>query len=322
MYKYSVAFYQAARKGRDILVAKRMMTVALSAAFLVCCILPGSVGCAPPPEPYRAPVPADTVPQGDTTVRYVALTDEEYKKEVRILSVRLPELISSSDDISDLRELYVGSNRYAVAHCKTVTGERRWLLFCFNTGDLELLAKDAVLTSNSGIDSFTFTVTETDNGLLKFPRTVHYLRVSGELREYTVNDRSLSADVVRRTGPVDADGNPVNYNPLPSLDLLTVTSSGIEMGFSRASGDGLFYPFVQIYSENSDVIVTLSGCLLSGSVSESVTLSAFSIVKSLKVKQSGINIELVITLSTENPQVSFDAVERTENHSVATLTFS
>lgn len=299
-----------------------MMTVAVTAAFLVFGILPGVIGCAPPPEPYRAPTPADTASQGDTTVRYVALTDEEYKKEARILAVRLPELISSSADIFDLRELYVGSNRYAIAQCKTVTGERRWLLFCFNTGDLELLAKDAILTSNNGIDSFTFSVTETVNGLLKFPRIAHYLRVSGELQEYTDNDRSLSVDIARRAGPVDADGNPVNYDPLPSLDLLNITSSGIEMGFSRTSGDGLFYPFTQIYSENGAVIVTLSGCLLSGSVSDSAALSAFSIVKSLKVKQSGINIELVITLSTENPKLFFTAAERTENHSVATLTFS
>ncbi len=299
-----------------------MLTVALSAAFLVCCVLPAAVGCAPPPEPYRAPLPADTASQGDTTVRYVALTDEERQKEIRILAARLPDFIASAADIFELRELYVGSTRYAIAQCKTIPRENRWLLFCFNNGDLELLAKDAVLLSNNGIDSFTFTVTETVNGLLKFPKTVQYLRVSGELREYTGNDQFLTADIVRRTGPVDADGGPVNYDPLPSLDLLNVTSLGIEMGFSRASGDGLFYPFTQIYAKDGAVIVTLSGCLLSGTVSESVTLSAFSIVKSVEVKQSGINIELVITLSTENPQLSFTAVERTKNHSVATLIFS
>lgn len=299
-----------------------MLTVAVSAAFLVCCVLPAAVGCAPPPDPYRAPLPADTASQGDTTVRYVALTDTEYQKEVRILAARLPDLIGSSADVLDLRELYVGNARYAVAQCKTIPRENRWLLFCFNTGELELLAKDAILTSNNGIDSFTFTVTETENGLLKFPKTVQYLRVSGELREYTGNDQFLSADVVRRSGPVDTHGNPINYNPLPSLDLMNVTSSGIEMGFSRASGNGLFYPFTQVYAKDGAVIVTLSGCLLSGTVSESVTLSAFSIVKSIEIKQAGINIELKITLSTEHPQFSFTAVERTKNHSVATLIFS
>jgi len=305
-------------KGCDFVLGKRMLTVALTAAFLVCCV---SAGCAPPPDPYSAPAPVDTVSKGDTTVRSVTLTEAEFKKESQILAVRLPDLIGSSADISELNEMYVGDYRYALAHCTTLAHKDQWLLFCFDSGSLELLATDAQLISHDGINNFVFSVTETEDGILKLPYTVQYLRVSDHLLEYTADDGSFPADTAGHTGPVGTDGNPVNYDPLPSLDLLTVTSSGIEMGFSRAGGDGLFYPFTDITYDGAFTI-TLSGCLLSGSVSETVTPSAFSIVKSISVKQTGINIEITVKLSLKDPRYSFTAAERTSSHAVTVLNFS
>ncbi|HOP10751.1 MAG TPA: hypothetical protein PK629_04610 [Oscillospiraceae bacterium] len=303
-------------------VEKRMLTVALTAAFLVCCAISGTAGCAPPPDPYSAPAPIDNSSQIDTTVRNVTLTESEYKKEAQILAVRLPDLIGSSAEITELNEMYVGPYRYALARCQTLSHEDQWLLFCFDTGSLELLAQNATLVSHDGINEFYFNVTETENGILKLPRSVQFLRVSDHLLEYTMDDGFLSADIAGRTGPVDVDGSPVNYDPLPSLDLLTVTASGIEMGFSRANGDGLFYPFTDIAYHNGAFTISLSGCLLSGSVSETFTPSDFSAIESVEIQQIGINIEITVKLSLKNPHYSFSAAERTQKHSVTTLNFS
>ena len=268
-------------------------------------------GCAPPPERYSAPA-ALSAPQVSNDFRNVELTEEQFADEALILSLRMPSLLSGADSVTQLHEFYVGQTRYALFEYSPAA---EWIVYRFDNGETEPLAKNAELVSFYGADEFVFSVNPAvENGFRGFGSLLTLERRGGELvSENSPLWRSCAEPM--SFGASNPDGTPATVHPLCALEQIIVGTHGVELCFSGgALSETAPCPNLSFsYDADSGVAsVFITGCILADGAARQTQGAAVGIVGSVTAEQTGINIAVKVNL-TGDGMPFFTATAQTGN---------